>query len=566
MKKWEILKELRIKNHELRIENLIKVLLENRGIKTKKGIGEFLNPSLDSLTPKNLGINKKDLSKSLKRIRKAIEKKEQIVIFGDYDADGVTGTAILWETLRDLGANVMPYIPHRIEEGYGLSRIGIKNLKLKYKNCSLIITVDNGIVANEAVEFANSLGIDVIITDHHVPGKSLPKAHSIVHSIKICGCAVAWILSTRIKNKELRIKEGDHLGLVAIATVTDVMKLTNFNRTILKFGLKELRKTKRPGILAIIKSAAIDQSKVGVYELGHVIGPRLNATGRLEHAMDSLRLLCTKDATRAKSLAEKLSLTNLQRQKLTVDSFLHAKDLVGKSKKKLFFVSHESYEPGVIGLIAGRLTEEYYRPSIVLSVGEVYSKASARSIAGFNIIEFIRLSSNLLVDAGGHPMAAGFTVETKRIAELQKLIEKLSEKHISEDLLVRKLRIDCELSLDLINEELFASIQTLSPFGPGNPEPTFLAKRVVIEDMRVVGKDQKHLKIQLSSQTRSDLHLASDQGRTLGMRTIDGIVFNYDSSKDLKIGDVVNVVYTISQNEWNGNKKLELKIKDLKKN
>ncbi len=596
MKKWEILNELRIKNHELRIEDLVKNLLENRGIKTKKETDEFLNPSLESLTSDNLSIDKKELSRAIKRIKKAIEEKELIIIFGDYDCDGVSGTAILWETLNSLGAKVMPYIPDRIEEGYGLSKKGIENLKIKYEKASLIITVDNGIVANNPVEFANSLGIDVVITDHHVPGKKLPDAFAIVHSTKICGAAVAWFLSqcllrgpasrfppasaprrlTRVRavgspSSPVTPRNYDHLGLVALATVTDMMQLTGFNRTLVKLGLEQIRKTKRPGLLSLFKLAEIDQSQIGVYELGHIIGPRINAMGRLEHAMDSLRLLCTTNLARAEDLAKKLNSTNLERQQLTIDSFLHAKELVGKSKKKLLFVSHEIYEPGVIGLIAGKLSEEFYRPSIVVSIREIYSKASARSVSGFNIIEFIRLSSSLLVDVGGHPGAAGFTIETKKISQLKKLLESLAEKNITEDLLIRKLKIDCELSLELINQELFEALNKLAPFGYGNPEPVFLARNVVIEEMRLVGKDGRHLKLKIKN--------------NISNLVFDAILFGYDNNLNLKIGDVVDVVYTIFQNEWlarrpvrqsfsvggslgeggNGNKKLELKIKDIER-
>ncbi len=554
MKQWQILNKVKSQKSKVKIDDLVKILLENRGIKTKKEVDNFLNPKLESLTPDNLNIDKKELSKAIKRIKKAIEKKELIVIFGDYDCDGVTGTGVLWETLNGLGGKVMPYIPDRIEEGYGLSKKGIENLRKQYKDVGLIITVDNGIVANDPVELANSLGIDVIITDHHVPGKKLPDAFAIVHSTKICGAAVAWFLSKEIMKDSIASLQNDsssdHLGLAALATVTDMMQLTGFNRALVKLGLEQIRKTKRPGLLSLFKLAEIDQSQIGVYELGHIIGPRINAMGRLEHAMDSLRLLCTTSLARAEDLAKKLDSTNLERQQLTLDSFIHAKDLVGKSKKKLLFVSHEIYEPGVIGLIAGKLTEEFYRPSIVVSIREIYSKASARSVSGFNIIEFIRLSSSLLIDAGGHPGAAGFTVETKKISQLKKLLESLAEKNITEDLLIRKLKIDCELELDLINQELFDALNKLAPFGYGNPEPTFIAKNVVIEDMRIVGKDGKHLKIQVKSQNSKV--------------KIGGILFGYDNNLNLKIGDKVDIVYTIFENEWNGNKKLELKIKDLR--
>lgn len=544
MKKWEVLSKSKFQTSNFDFEKLIKILLLNRGIKSKKEIENFLNPKLENVTAKSLGIDVKQLVKAVKRVKTAISEKEMIVVFGDYDVDGITGTAIIWETLTSLTPKVMPYIPHRIDEGYGLSLKGIENVKKKYPNVSLIITVDNGIVANQAVKFAHSLGIDVIITDHHVPSRDLPKAYCIVHSTKVCGAAVGYIFSQGFSKNE-----NDHLGLVALATVADMMKLTDFNRTLLIFGLKVLHKTKRPGILALVKSSAIEQDKIGVYEVGHILGPRINAMGRLEHAMESLRLLCTNDKTRAGELAKKLTSTNLERQQITFESFEHAKNLVGKNTKKLLFISDETYEPGVIGLIAGRLVEEYYRPAIVASIGETYSKASARSVAGFNIIEFIRLSSHLLIDAGGHPGAAGFTVETKKLSVLQNYLEKLAEKQILPGLLTRKVRIDCHLDLDLIGEQMFNHVNELSPFGYGNPEPTFLAKNVTVQNIQIVGLDKKHLKLFLRGENKS----------------FSAIFFNFDADLDLHVGDRVDAVYAISENEWNGNKKLELKIKDLKK-
>lgn len=548
MKNWNIKNKTAFNSSNFNTARLQKILLENREIKTKKEIEYFLDPSLESITAENLGIDKKQLSIAAGRIKRAIKNSEMIVVFGDYDADGVTGAAILWESLNSLGANTMPYIPHRIDEGYGLSKKGIDNLKIQYPEIKLIITVDNGIVANQAVDYANSLGIEVIITDHHVLGKKKPNALAIVHSTKICGAAVGWFLSKRIINHESRITK-DHLGLVALATVTDVMKLTEYNRALLVNGLPLVRKSKRPGLVSLFSLAGIEQEKIGIYEIGHIIGPRLNATGRLEHAMDSLRLLCTKDQNRARELAQKLNSVNIDRQKITLDSLIHAKKLINGKVKNLLFISHESYEPGVIGLIAGRLTEEYYRPSIVISIGEVYSKASARSVTGFNIIEFIRLSSHLLVDVGGHPGAAGFTIETSKIAQLQIFLEKLAKEKITKDLLVRRLSIDCEIDLSLISSEMYDNLQKLSPFGYGNPEPTFLSKNVLIENIQPVGVDQKHLKIQFRSEDFQ----------------IGGILFNYDPSLKLSVGDKVNIVYTISQNEWNGNKKLELKMRDVNK-
>ena len=581
MKKWKVLNELRIKDPHsaiplrksfegqeaprgkkgLMIKDLIKILLENRGIKTKKEIEEFLNPNLNNITINNLTIDSKQLRKAALRIKDAIKKKEKIVVFGDYDVDGICGTAIIWETLRLASLaqgkpyeNVFPYIPHRIDEGYGLSIKGIQNVIDKYDNVKLIITVDNGIVANKAVDFANEQGIDVIITDHHVPSKKLPKAFAIVHTTKLCGTGVAWLLSQEIRNPKSEIRN-DHLELVALATVADLVPLKGANRTLLKYGLEVLNKTRRPGLLELLKEAVLEKNSIGVYEIGHMIAPRLNAMGRLEYAMDSLRLICTTNPKRAEELARLLGSTNKERQELTLQSVLHAKAYVNSRKSKLknlLFIAHESYEQGVIGLVAGKLVEEFYRPAIVVSIGEKFSKASARSISGFNIIEFIREHSSFLVDAGGHPMAAGFTVETTKLLQLQKILEDRAELVLNKDLLIPRLKIDCEIPLSFVSIKLYESLQNLAPFGMGNPEPTFMSKGVIVEEIRAIGAEGKHLKLVVSSQ-KSDVKFSAI---AFGM----GEMFS-----KIKIGDKIDVVYIIDENEWNGEKRLQLKIKDIKK-
>jgi single-stranded-DNA-specific exonuclease len=544
MKKWEILDgKFKVQSHKFKIDDLVWVLLKNRKINTKKEIEEFLNPELEDLTIENVGIDKKELKRAIHRIKDAIKKGEGIVVFGDYDVDGICGAAILWETLNGMGAKVLPYIPHRIDEGYGLSVTGIVNLLTQIPNTKLIITVDNGIVANEPVDFAKKQGIDVIVTDHHVPAKLPPKAHSIVHTTKLCGAAVGYMLSRELTGSKAHNNE--HLALAALASVADLVPLIGPSRIITKYGIEAMRKTKRVGLLALFSQVRIENSQVGTYEIGHMIAPRINAMGRMESAMDSLRLLCTKDKNRAKLLAHKLSSTNTERQKATEEAILHAKSLVNKEfAKHLIFISHESYQQGVIGLVASKLVEEYYVPSIVISRGEQYSKASARSVSGFNIIEFIRSASKFLVDAGGHPMAAGFTVETAKLELLQKKLIDLASKQVKKELLTQVLRVDCELPLDLISFELYEAIAKLSPFGMGNPMPTFVSSGK-IEDMKVVGNGAKHLKLKISG--------------------LPAIWFRGgEKASELHIGDKVDLVYTIDKDLWNGNRKIQLKLKDVK--
>ncbi len=551
MNKWQLENKLTAQN--LKFKDIIGILLQERGIRTKKEIDEFLNPNLSDISADKVGIDKNNLQKALKRINIAIKTQEKIIIYGDYDVDGICASAILWETLNSLGADVMPFIPSRFDEGYGLSKEGIDSLLSKQK-ADLIITVDNGIVAEEGVSYANKKGVDVIITDHHSLSKRVPDAFAIVHTTKLCGAGVAYILSQEIRNQEsgIRNPQADHLSLVALATVADLVPLTGANRTLLYFGLKDLKKTQRPGLLALINKAGIRKEDLGVYEIGYIIAPRLNAMGRLESAMDSLRLICTSNKKRAESLAGTLSDTNLQRQQITIKTLEHAKGEVNKKPlKKLIFIASESYQQGIVGLVAGRLVEEYYLPSIVVSKGPKLSKASARSVKGFNITEFLRTASDLLVDVGGHPMAAGFTVETKKLKLLEDKLYKTVEELLNVKHLERVLRIDMELPEGFISQSLYSEIQQLDPFGMGNPEPTFLTRNLTVENLRIVGNDGKHLKI--------DFRIKMSDMR------ISGIYFNGSSKSKIKIGDKADVVYTLDENIWNGNKTLQLKVKDIKK-
>ncbi|HSD98982.1 MAG TPA: single-stranded-DNA-specific exonuclease RecJ [Patescibacteria group bacterium] len=546
-KKWEICNKSHISSlgSQKEIDQLISILLENRGLKTKKDQDTFLHPDIATVTPESIGIDKKHVTKTLQRIQKAIDNDEEIIIFGDYDVDGIAGTAILWETLNHKKAKVLPYIPSRIGEGYGLSVKSIENILQQYPRTKLIITVDNGIVANSAVDFANKNGIDVIITDHHLPSSILPKAQAIFHSTKLCGTGVAWVLSRLVDNFD-----NDHLALVALATVADLVPLQNANRAVLVAGLEILHATKRPGIAALCEEAKIEQAAIGVYEIGHMLGPRINAMGRISHAMDSLRLLCTKDRLKAKVLAEKLGLTNTDRQELTRDLSLYAITKAKNKKDRLLFLSDKKYDEGVIGLVAGKLVETYYRPSIVVAIGEKISKASARSVAGFNIIEFIRKAEHLLLNAGGHPMAAGFTVSTEKITLLENFLAEKIKDALSEGLLIRTLKIDCELPLSFVSQNVYDGLQQLSPFGMGNPEPCFVSKNVIIENVKTVGKDGLHLKLAL----RDEKKQVQMQAIAFGLG---------EMVKSLTTGKKVHIVYTVDENIWNNKKSLQLKIRDI---
>lgn len=533
---WKILSEGKNKD-------IVSTLLANREIKTPKQKKEFFSPTPpEKLALKQLGISKLEVGKALKRIKKALKTKEKVIVYGDYDADGICGTAILWEALYSLGLNVLPYIPERFSEGYGLNIESIQKLKKENKNLGLIITVDHGIVANKKVDLARKLGIDVIITDHHEIGKIRPSAFATIHTTKISGSAVAWVLARELVNP-------DSLELAAIGTIADQLPLTGPNRSFAKYGLAQLAKTKRPGLLALFAEARIDPNTIGSYEINFIIAPRLNAMGRLVHAIDSLRLLCTKNKTRASQLANLIGKTNSQRQKIVEEVLVHTlKQAQANPPQSVIVMAHESYHEGVIGLAAAKLVERFYRPAIVFSKKEKVSKASARSISGFNIIEAIRKLEHLYIEGGGHPMAAGFSIETSKIEIFSKEINKLAKPLLTEEILSKKLKIDLEIDFNRINYDLYNKLAEFEPTGLGNFTPLFCTRKVKVLEARTVGKENNHLKLKLEKDNA----------------VFDAIGFGLAVTYPLSPNTYIDIVYSIEDNLWNGAKSLQLKIKDIR--
>ncbi len=547
IKKWETISQLQ---GPLQVDQIIKTLLQNRGLKGKKQVEEFLHPADPyALKPEALGIKKAAITQAIKRIKKAIKQKEQIIVYGDYDADGICATAILWETLHRLGAKTLPFIPQRKEHGYGLNQKGIDTI-LKDKKVSLIITVDNGIVAYDGVKYAQKKGIEVIITDHHQMAKKLPAVLAIIHSTQVSGSGVSWFLAKEIYlafHKNLKgFKASSSLELACIGTITDMMPMLAANRSLVKFGLQELQQSQRPGIRALCQQAVIDQKIIESYHIGYILGPRLNAMGRLEEALESLRLLCTQKEEHACNLAFKLNSINKQRQQLTQETFSSArKKFKTSSKEKLIFISDKTYNPGVIGLVAGKLVEEFYRPAIVISQGEEFSKSSIRSVKGFDMIKFLRQFEEDFEDLGGHPMAAGFTVKTSQLKALRQKLEKAAQKQLPANLLKPVLRADLEISLADINWDLHEQIEKFAPFGLANPRPTFITRQVKVLQVRAVGREQKHLKLKL-----------------VGFEAIAFSLGHF--AGEIKSDDLIDICYTLEKNEWNGNTNLELKVKDIR--
>lgn len=541
-KKWQVLARLD------KSKDLVDILLKNRGLKTKQEKKEFLNPiPPQKISLKELKIKESEVKKAITRIKEAKKNREKVIVYGDYDADGICATAILWETLYDVGLDSFPFVPDRFTQGYGLSSESVKALKGQYGNLGLIITVDNGIVANKAVETANKLGVDVIVTDHHQLGKKKPKAHAIVHTTEIGGSAIAWVMAREIL-KSFKRKSFPSLELSGIGTIADQLPLVLANRSFAKYGLSDLNKTKRPGFVALFEEARIKKGDIGTYEVNFIIAPRINAMGRLSHAIETLRLVCTKDAKKAKLIAKNIGLTNLERQKLVEKVVEHARQTFIKlGDRKIIVLSDESYHEGVIGLAAGKLVEEFYRPSVVISKKGKIAKASARSIFGFNIIEYLRKLDWLWIEGGGHPMAAGFSIESGKIEEFRQKLEELVDPILTEDLLTKKLRIDLEVDFESLTWDLAKTLSLFEPMGLGNPTPSFLTRDVDIREVKPVGLG-KHLKLKLSKEGKF----------------FDAIAFGMGDYYPRLLGkEKIDIVYNFEENEWNGSKSLQLRIKDL---
>src|SRR3989344_4214267 len=531
MKLWQV-------GPKFRWDEIVKMLVAQRGIE--------LEPTRpEELTLKSVGIKTAAVKKAITRIKRAITNQKTVVVYGDYDADGICATAIMWEALHGLGVKVWPFIPHREEHGYGLSIKGIEAM-IAERRPSLVVTVDNGIVAHQAAKKLVQEKIDLIITDHHQVGKKLPEAMAIIHTTQLCGAGVAWMVAKEMNPPAAQTS----LDVAALGTVADMMELKGANRSLVKYGLPKLRQTDRGGLIELYQEAGLEPVTIDTYAINFLVAPRLNATGRLSHGLDSLRLLCTHDRQRAKELAQTLGQANKDRQSLLQVQLDHARLKLGVKVKqeKILVVADEAYHQGVIGLIAGKLTEEFYRPSVVLSIKGEQAKASARSIPGFNIIEAIRTAEDLVIEAGGHPMAAGFSVEVAKITALTERLRSVAEKELDEEKLQPVVRVDCEVEAKDISLGLWKELEQLAPFGVGNPRPTLALMGVTTAQARPVGGEGKHLKLRLK-----ELPQAEAIGFNLGALL-----------PQLTSGRRVDVAFQLNKNVWNGRERLELKIKDLR--
>ncbi|MCX6812116.1 MAG: single-stranded-DNA-specific exonuclease RecJ [Candidatus Berkelbacteria bacterium] len=545
-------------------DDVILQLLYNRGIigevVDEEKIQKFLNPNFetDFHNPKLLP----DFGKAIDRLKIAVEKKEKVGIFADYDADGIPGAALLYKTFFALGIKPEIFIPTR-SDGYGFNESGIDYLI--DRGCKIIISVDLGIRDFSGANYIKSKKIDLIITDHHLPDEKLPKALAVVNpKIKsskypfsdLAGGGVAYKIVQGLAEIYPKILTEKflkwNLDLPAISTMTDVVPLKGENRLIAKFGLKVLAKSRNAGIAEICRRAGIDLSKLNSYSVGFQIGPRINAPGRIDQATGSFEILISGDEKEVAKLATELEEKNLTRQNSMEKIFQEASRKIDKEnliKNKIIILANPKWPKGVIGPVASRLVEKYLRPVILFKEESESFSGSVRSINGFNIVEVLESIKKYLLSFGGHAGAAGIRVTKKNYHTFYDKIILFAKRVISDEMLQPKLKIDLELSSNKISVNQFKEIEKLEPFGMGNPRPVFLTPDLILRSHRFVGKENKHLQLRFFD----------------GKKEIKGIVFSHEKdSVELNAGEKYDIVYTTSLNFWNGKWWPDVQIMDLK--
>lgn len=565
------------------LPSVVANLLFHRGLTTQEQIDEFLNPdySKDIHDP----FLFRDMAKAVERIFLALEKKETITIHGDYDADGVSASVILSSIFRMLGFSYDVFLPHRETDGYGLNAKTID--LLASQGTKMIITCDCGISNKPEVEKANALGLDVIITDHHAIPAELPPAYAIIHpkvegetypDKGLAGGGVAFKLAQALLKKHQETNEvlpnGQRheafekwlLDMAAIASVADMVPLLGESRTLTKYGLIVLNKTRRMGLQKLLLEARIlnedgtSRREITADTIGYSIAPRINAAGRMNHANVAYNLLITEDPIEATNLAFELNQNNQDRQKMTEDIVGRAIIQVERDQmdKPVLFAEGVGWSIGIVGLIASRLKEKYQKPCIVMVKNGIIS-GSGRSVAGFNMIESMQEMPDYFLKFGGHPMACGFTLKDPDLLEPFKLamIEKFKEKTAEKDM-TPILPIDAEISLEDVSWELYDILEKFKPFGQANEKPKYLAKRLTVVKLDPVGQEGKHLRIMVK-------HKSHKIKKTIGWNLCKDGDDCVNWGKELAIGDTIDMVFEIDVNEWNGNRELQLKIVDLKK-
>ncbi|MGA9531990.1 MAG: single-stranded-DNA-specific exonuclease RecJ, partial [Anaerolineales bacterium] len=532
---------------------VIRQVLYQRGIRTRVEAERYLAKPADAIhDPLSLA----NMSSAVDLVEKRIQGNDKIVVFGDYDADGVTATALLVEALTGLGAAVSTYIPDRFSEGYGLNLTALD--RIRQSGATMVITVDCGIRGVDEIAHANDLGLDVIITDHHHPGPDLPRANVILNPRlpaddypfqDLAGVGLAYKLAQALYEGRGDSPPEDLLELVAIGTVADLAPLRGENRVLVARGIGQLQHTERPGLRALISESGLEPIQINAMHIGFGLGPRLNAAGRMDSAELALKLLLAQDMAVARPLAQELDRLNRSRQQETRRVVERARELVSEQNRQgeIIFAADESFHEGVVGLAAGRLMEEFYRPALVARLDGDRLRGSARSIPEFHITKALEACSDLLLQFGGHQAAAGFTLLAEQAEKLVAGLNSQAALLFGEAEPFRRLHLDAVIELDQLNEKLLAWFDQLEPVGQGNPAPLLAVFGAKVDRMRQVGRDQSHLKISLTD----------------GFRPYDGIAFRMGDRMRV-LGRAVDVAFHYEWNEFRGVRQPQLQIVDIR--
>jgi single-stranded-DNA-specific exonuclease len=547
--------------HELGLSPLLARLLVNRGIDTSQAADEFLNPALSRLHDP-FGLP--DMRPAVARVKQAVEKKEQILVHGDYDVDGISSAALLIRVLRALDAHVIARVPHRRKEGYDIKPLTVDEAKAK--GVSLIITGDCGVTACETASRALDLGIDLVVTDHHEPGAELPRAVAVVNPRRsdctypfkdLAGVGVAFKLAQALVRELGHSEERfmpKFLDLVALGTVSDVAPLLGENRTLVKFGMQELAATKKVGLRALMRMCSLEGKPLSTHSLGFVLAPRINAVGRMDDSAVALELFLTRDEGEAIEIVQLLEQHNSERQKeqlriwTEVSRLLSERDLDGRN---VIVLAGPGWNAGVVGIVASKVVENYSRPAVLISADEErgIGTGSARSIEAFDIGSALDECRDVLLRCGGHALAAGVSINLEQLEAFEEKLNRIATEQITPEDLIPRMEVDGDLSLDEVSMELLDDLKRMEPFGMGNPEPLFITRNAGLVDKRQVGSAQAHLKMRVGQN---------------GARATDCIAFGKGDAYDtLQVGSGVDLCYNIRLNEFNGNQSVQLMVKDL---
>lgn len=557
--------------HELHVSKTIASLLMQRGIETFDQAKAFFRPEFTHLHDPFL---MKDMDVAVERIEKAMNEGEKVLIWGDYDVDGTTSVSLVYSFLKGLHKNTGYYLPDRYKEGYGISRQGID--WAKENGYTLIVSLDCGIKAVDTIAYAKEQDIEFIVCDHHRPGKELPPAVAVLDSKRedctypydeLPGCGIGFKLVQAIAQKhEIEFEALEqYLDLVAIAIACDIVPITGENRVLAAFGLQQLNSAQRPGIKSLVELSKFKRKQLTIGDLVFVIGPRINAAGRMEHGSSAVELLIAPDDDAANIAGQIVNTFNTQRREIDQQTTAHALEMIEESEEliraKSTVLYHQDWHKGVVGITASRVIESYHRPTIILTKNnpedngtDALAAGSARSVRGFDVYNAITECSDLLEQFGGHTYAAGLTLKVENIPAFREKFEQVVSATITEEMLVPEIRIDAEIALEEITPKFFRILQQFAPFGPKNMRPVFLTSGVMNAGWsKAVGQDEAHLKLDVCQPENEDFKMS-------------GIAFNMGHLwPDIEPeGTLFDIVYTVEENEWKDRTHLQLKVRDIR--